>query len=167
MTVAVLAKLLAQSTSLNPTTLQPINGTYSKAQFPVRGSAFVIAPEDRAAFNDFWLHRNQYASLAGNFMTDEFNLDWNKRRVFAWDGNKYITYGSGGQAVEDTAGKLPRTVKGPLVAGDPVGQVQPGGEAGVAKALDILVKEIDLTMTLLGRTTVGELGRHCLATRGD
>lgn len=37
-----------------------------------------------------------------------------------------------------------------------------GGEAGVAKALDILVKEIDITMTLLGRTTIPELGRHCL-----
>jgi len=38
-----------------------------------------------------------------------------------------------------------------------------GGEAGVAKALDILVKEIDVTMTLLGRTTISELGRACLA----
>lgn len=38
-----------------------------------------------------------------------------------------------------------------------------GGEAGVAKALDILIKEIDTTMTLLGRTTLSELGPHCLA----
>lgn len=37
-----------------------------------------------------------------------------------------------------------------------------GGEAGVAKALDILIKEIDTTMTLLGRTTLAELGPHCL-----
>jgi len=37
-----------------------------------------------------------------------------------------------------------------------------GGEAGVAKALDILTKEIDTTMTLLGRTTLAELGPHCL-----
>ena len=41
-----------------------------------------------------------------------------------------------------------------------------GGEAGVAKALDILVKEIDITMTLLGRTTIAELGRACLADDG-
>jgi len=41
-----------------------------------------------------------------------------------------------------------------------------GGEAGVAKALDILVKEIDVTMTLLGRTTLPELGRACLASEG-
>jgi hypothetical protein len=57
------------------------------------------------------------ASLAGNFLTDEFNLAWNQRRVFIWDGQKYTTYSSGGQATEDTAGRLPRTVKGPLVAG--------------------------------------------------
>jgi L-lactate dehydrogenase (cytochrome) len=37
-----------------------------------------------------------------------------------------------------------------------------GGEAGVAKALDILIKEIDTTMTLLGRTKLAELGPHCL-----
>jgi L-lactate dehydrogenase (cytochrome) len=41
-----------------------------------------------------------------------------------------------------------------------------GGEAGVAQALDILVKEIDVTMTLLGRTTISELGRACLADDG-
>lgn len=37
-----------------------------------------------------------------------------------------------------------------------------GGEAGVAKALEILIKEIDTTMILLGRTTLAELGPHCL-----
>ena len=39
-----------------------------------------------------------------------------------------------------------------------------GGETGVAKALDILIQEIDITMTLLGRTTLEELGPHCLAS---
>jgi hypothetical protein len=57
------------------------------------------------------------ASLAGNSMTDEFTLDWNRRRVFIWDGSKYTTYSSGGQATEDTVGKFPRAVKGPLTAG--------------------------------------------------
>lgn len=39
-----------------------------------------------------------------------------------------------------------------------------GGEAGVARALEILIKEIDITMTLLGRTTLEELGPHCLVS---
>jgi L-lactate dehydrogenase (cytochrome) len=38
-----------------------------------------------------------------------------------------------------------------------------GGEAGVARALEILVQEIDTTMTLLGRPTLAELGPECLA----
>ncbi len=43
-----------------------------------------------------------------------------------------------------------------------------GGEAGVDRAIDILVKEIDITLRLLGRTRLEELGRHCLLeTPGD
>jgi L-lactate dehydrogenase (cytochrome) len=37
------------------------------------------------------------------------------------------------------------------------------GEAGVARALDILLNEIDVTLALLGRTCTGELDRTCLA----
>ncbi len=37
-----------------------------------------------------------------------------------------------------------------------------GGEAGVDRAIEILVKEIDITLRLLGRTRLEELGRHCL-----
>ncbi len=36
------------------------------------------------------------------------------------------------------------------------------GQAGVAKALDILHKELDITMALCGEKTVGALGRHNL-----
>jgi hypothetical protein len=58
------------------------------------------------------------ASLAGNFMTDQFDLNWNGRRIFAWDGQKYTTYSaSGKQAIVDAAGTLPRAVNGPLTAG--------------------------------------------------
>jgi len=39
-----------------------------------------------------------------------------------------------------------------------------GGEGGVTRALDILRHEIDLCMTLLGRTTVPELDRTVLVT---
>ena len=37
-----------------------------------------------------------------------------------------------------------------------------GGEAGVARSLDILIKEIDLAMALLGRTSLSELNRDIL-----
>jgi len=58
------------------------------------------------------------ASLAGNYMTDEFDLDWNDRRIFAWDGQKYTMYFlPGNHAVIDTTGSIPHTVKGPLTAG--------------------------------------------------
>lgn len=39
-----------------------------------------------------------------------------------------------------------------------------GGEAGVARALEILRHEFDVAMVLLGRPTVGELDRGCLQT---
>jgi hypothetical protein len=59
------------------------------------------------------------ATLAENSMTDEFDLAWNRHRIFAWDGQKYTTYAaSGGQAIVDTAGKLGvPVVTGPLTAG--------------------------------------------------
>jgi hypothetical protein len=58
------------------------------------------------------------ASLTGNFMTREFKMSWNKRRIFAWDGQKYTTYtASANRAVVDTAGRLQRAVNGPLTAG--------------------------------------------------
>ena len=37
-----------------------------------------------------------------------------------------------------------------------------GGEPGVDRAIDILVREIDITLRLLGRTRLDELGRHCV-----
>jgi hypothetical protein len=58
------------------------------------------------------------AALAGNSMTRQFNLGWNQRRIFAWDGQKYTTYSaSGNRAIVDAAGKLQRAVTGPLTAG--------------------------------------------------
>lgn len=52
---------------LDPTTMSPSNGwSYSKKEFPMRGGAFVIAPEDRARFNDLILRRNAYAGFANN-----------------------------------------------------------------------------------------------------
>ncbi|MHC4913268.1 MAG: cysteine peptidase family C39 domain-containing protein, partial [Planctomycetota bacterium] len=57
-------------------------------------------------------------ALRTNFMTDEFNLTWNGRRIFAWDGEKYTIYAPGANhSTVDAADNLPRGVNGPLTAG--------------------------------------------------
>jgi hypothetical protein len=56
--------------------------------------------------------------LEGNFMTEEFNLDGNARRAFAWDGEKFTTYAlSANYAIVDSTGSTPHVVNGPLTAG--------------------------------------------------
>jgi len=56
--------------------------------------------------------------LEGNFMTKHFDLNWNTRRIFAWDGEKYTTYFlPGNHAIVDTTGSTPHIVNGPLTAG--------------------------------------------------
>jgi hypothetical protein len=56
--------------------------------------------------------------LEGNFMTDHFDLDFNTRRIFAWDGQKYTTYCLPGNfAMVDSTDSVPRGVNGPLTAG--------------------------------------------------
>ncbi len=58
------------------------------------------------------------ASLAGNEMTDQFNPEWNRQRIFVWDGQEYTTYsGALNQATIDAADTLPHRVTGPLTAG--------------------------------------------------
>ena len=58
------------------------------------------------------------ADLAGNFMTDRFDLNWNARRIFAWDGEKYTTYSlPGNNAIVDSTGRTPHVINGPLTAG--------------------------------------------------
>jgi hypothetical protein len=57
-------------------------------------------------------------ALLGNYMTEQFDLDWNRRRIFAWDGEKYTTYFlPGNYAIVDTTGNTPHSVNGPLTAG--------------------------------------------------
>lgn len=56
--------------------------------------------------------------LADNYMTEQFSLDWNTRRIFAWDGEKYTTYFlPGNHAIVDSTGETPHVVNGPLTAG--------------------------------------------------
>ncbi len=44
----------------------PKTGSYTKRQFPVRGGAFVIAPEDRARFDNFIKRTGEFAGFATN-----------------------------------------------------------------------------------------------------
>ena len=91
--------------------------------------------------------------LTDNFMTDEFNLEWNAKRIFAWDGQNYTTYSSGNQAVIDSKSDSPRPVNGPLTAG-----VIPWGykyytyenlmKAGPTATEDIVDGQIQVTLTL-------------------
>ncbi len=56
--------------------------------------------------------------LEGNFMTEQFDLDWNADRIFAWDSRKFTFYSvSGNQAIVDEKGSFPVVVNGPLTAG--------------------------------------------------
>ncbi|HUW18911.1 MAG TPA: cysteine peptidase family C39 domain-containing protein [Sedimentisphaerales bacterium] len=55
------------------------------------------------------------AEVAGNSLTEQFDLDWNRKRVFAWDGEKYVNYFRPGNHATIT--KAPSGVNGPLTAG--------------------------------------------------
>ena len=56
--------------------------------------------------------------LAGNFMTQQFDLGGNQKRIFVWDGDKYTTYFlPGNNAIVDAGGNSPHPVNGPLTAG--------------------------------------------------
>jgi len=58
------------------------------------------------------------ATLEANYMTRQFNLDWNAERVFTWDGRKYTVYSpSTNNATVDTTDRIPHVVNGPLTAG--------------------------------------------------
>jgi hypothetical protein len=56
--------------------------------------------------------------LADNYMTQQFDLETNKRRIFAWDGEKYTTYFLPGNNATVNAGENTlHPVNGPLTAG--------------------------------------------------
>lgn len=56
--------------------------------------------------------------LSDNYMTEQFDLNTNKKRIFAWDGEKYTTYFlPGNNAIVDAGGNSPHPVNGPLTAG--------------------------------------------------
>ncbi|MHC4167514.1 MAG: hypothetical protein ACYSWQ_11190, partial [Planctomycetota bacterium] len=56
--------------------------------------------------------------LSGNFMTDHFDLAYNRQRTFAWDGQQYtLQSNSNNSSFVDAGNKFPRAVNGPLTAG--------------------------------------------------
>ena len=56
--------------------------------------------------------------LTDNFMTEQFDLGANKRRIFAWDGQTYTTYFlPGNNATVDARVETPHAINGPLTAG--------------------------------------------------
>lgn len=56
--------------------------------------------------------------VAENFMVRRFDRDWNQKRIFAWDGEKYTKYSlPGNHAIVDSKGTAPHVVNGPLTAG--------------------------------------------------
>lgn len=58
------------------------------------------------------------ADVADNCLNNSFNMAWNERRIFAWDGKQYTIYStSANYATVDADDRLPRTVRGPLTAG--------------------------------------------------
>ncbi len=60
---------------LNSGTLSPISNSYGSKEFPVRGGAFVIAAEDRPAFNDFWKRQGAYSGFSGDSHYDFSDID--------------------------------------------------------------------------------------------
>ena len=57
-------------------------------------------------------------SMEGNFMSKKFDLDWNAKRIFAWDGQKYTTYFlPANHSIVDAKGNTPHVLNGPLTAG--------------------------------------------------
>lgn len=54
-------------------------------------------------------------NLAGNSYLKLFNLQWNQKRIFCWDGQKYVTYFLPGNHAIITA--QPGSLNGPLTAG--------------------------------------------------
>ena len=56
--------------------------------------------------------------LRGNFMTEQFDLDSNARRIFAWDGENYTIYFlPTNHAIVDSTDQTSHLVNGPLTAG--------------------------------------------------
>ncbi|MBN2315080.1 MAG: hypothetical protein JXM79_14215 [Sedimentisphaerales bacterium] len=94
---------LSNEYTMNSTVLVEYDGSRFNWEIDVKSRTDSVRPD---------------ASLANNYMTKEFNMDWNRSRAFTWDGSKYTLYSrSANYALVDTKGRLPHVVSGPLTAG--------------------------------------------------
>jgi hypothetical protein len=56
--------------------------------------------------------------FAENYMVNHFDREWNQKRIFAWDGEKYTIYSlPGNNAIVNSTGNTQHVVNGPLTAG--------------------------------------------------
>ena len=60
---------------LNAKTLAPVDDSYNATAFPVRGGVFIIAPEDRPRFKQFWTKTGDFSRLYGNPFYDFSAVD--------------------------------------------------------------------------------------------
>jgi hypothetical protein len=103
--------------------------------------------------------------LAGNYMTDQFNLELNAKRIFSYDGEKYTMYFQpGNQAIVDTTGSTPAVVNGPLTAG-----VIPWGNGlftykNLSAAKSVAIEESIDDQTLISLTLQNPDGSEMLFT---
>ena len=93
--------------------------------------------------------------LAGNFLTQEFDLNCNQKRVFAWNGQKYTTYFRpvNHAIINDT----PSRVNGPLTAG-----IIPWGYGRYSYANLSSVISVAVEIESGGQTEI-----HIIVTEGD
>jgi len=97
---------------------------YSKSEFPIRGSAWVIAANDRARFDEFFTNTGEFAAHAGNSYYDFSTVDLYEVQ----DGARMIY-----PSYRSTAGPYPMTVGAPVAvtldSEPPRLAVQEGGPA--------------------------------------
>jgi len=94
---------LSNEYTMNSTVLVEYDGSRFNWEIDVKSRTDSVRPD---------------ASLASNYMTREFNMNWNRSRAFTWDGSRYTLYSrSANYAMVDTKGRLPHVVSGPLTAG--------------------------------------------------
>lgn len=85
------------------------------------------------------------------------------RIVEAADGKVEILFDGGITSGQDVLKALASGAQGCLIGKAFLYALAAGGEAGVTRALDIIRRELDVSMALTGTRTVGEIGPHVLA----
>ncbi len=105
---------------------------------------------------------NPGKELADNFMLDRFDREWNQKRIFVWDGEKYTTYFlPGNYSIEESKSASGHAVNGPLTAGlIPWGYGYYSYNSLAAADLNVIEREINgeillqLTINLQGSLNI-------------